>query len=174
MTGGPEGSTAQAPSPATVKRLWTEWDRLSNYMGKTRRHLEATANEEVFLGSVLIHSYALAENAAAQWLGADQRTLCGIEDWGERLLASNGKTWKDVEGGKAGAVELAITRNAFAHGTREIEPWTASRLNSAGRQSRPAGYPVTLDYAQLKAYRKTLRSLLEAGGLGRHVRAGAM
>ena len=118
------------------------------------------------MASVLIHSYALAEWAAADRLETDARTFDGIEDWGEQLLLSNGQTWRDVHGGKAAAVEIAVTRNAFAHGTRAIDARTAARLNSSGRQSRPAGYPVTLDYAQLREHRKTLRSLLHAGGLG--------
>ena len=68
-------------------------------------HLKAVADEEILLASVLIHSYALAEWAAADRLETDARTFDGIEDWGEQLLLTNGQTWRDVHGGKAAAVE---------------------------------------------------------------------
>lgn len=57
-------------------------------------HLTAIGDEEMLLASVLIHSYALAEWAAADHLGVDARSFDGIEDWGERLLTGNGLGWR--------------------------------------------------------------------------------
>ena len=47
-----------------------------------QQHLDAVRDEEMLLASVLIHSYALAETAAAERLGGDARDFGGIEDWG--------------------------------------------------------------------------------------------
>jgi hypothetical protein len=129
-------------------------------------HLAAVADEEMLMASVLIHSYALAEWAAANHLDTDARLFEGIEDWGEQLLLSNDSGWEDLDGGLAGAVELAITRNAFAHGTREIDARAAARLKAAGAPQRSIGDRVTLDYTLLRKHRRRLRSLLHLGGLG--------
>lgn len=44
------------------------------------RHIDAIDDAETLHGSVLVHSYALAESAAAEKL-EDHRSLGGIEDW---------------------------------------------------------------------------------------------
>lgn len=128
-------------------------------------HLTAIGDEEMLLASVLIHSYALAEWAAADHLGVDARSFDGIEDWGERLLTGNGLGWADVDGGLAGAVEAAVTRNAFAHAQRRIDERAAARLVAVGLQRPAAGDRITLDYPDLRRHRKVLRSLLNQGGL---------
>jgi hypothetical protein len=88
------------------------------YKVALQEHLEAVCDEEMLLASVLIHSYALAETAAAERLNGDARDFGGIEDWGTRLLATTGSTWGGVKQGVAGAVEVAVVRNAYAHGGR--------------------------------------------------------
>ena len=129
-------------------------------------HLEALADEEILWGAVLVHSFALTQAAAAEKLAIDMKASSGIEDWGGRLLKANGKTWKDVKGGLGGAVEVAVVRNAVAHGTRTIGESEAERLRKAGsKPERKAGSKRTLSYPHLRGYRNRLKSLLEVGGL---------
>ena len=85
----------------------------------------------MLLASVLIHSYALAEDAAAERLGGDARDFGGIEDWGARPLATTGSAWDSLKEGRAGAVEVSVVRNAYAHGGRRID-------EAAATASRPS------------------------------------
>jgi hypothetical protein len=100
----------------------------ASYRVSLAEHLAAVDDAEMLHASVLIHSYALAESAAAARLAADARTFAGIEDWGARLLEAAGRDWSDVKGGLAGAAEVAVVRNAFAHGARAIDAKAHARL----------------------------------------------
>jgi hypothetical protein len=131
------------------------------------QHIDAVDDAETLHGSVLVHSYALAESAVADRLAMDSRLLGGIEDWGARLLNANGRDWSDVKGGLAGAVEVAVARNAFAHGSRTLDVAARTRLLAAGAQTRPAGSHVTLAYTDLREFRARLLSLLNVGGVRR-------
>jgi hypothetical protein len=131
------------------------------------QHLDAIRDDETLLASVLIHSYALAETAAAERLGGDARDFGGIEDWGTRLLATTGSRWDSVKGGVAGAVEVAVVRNAYAHGVRRIDEPAENRLQAAGKTDAKAGDLVALDYATVKVFRGRLRGLMSLGGIGR-------
>ena len=102
-------------------------------------HLETLADEEILWGSVLVHSFALTQAAAAEKLDLDMRVAAGIEDWGTRLLKANGKTWDAVKGGKRGAVEVAVVRNAVAHGTRTLNANAAERMLKAGANGSTQG-----------------------------------
>jgi hypothetical protein len=82
-----------------------------------------------------------------------------------RLLQAADRTWEDVAGGEAGAVEVAVVRNAFAHGSRVIDAPAEQRLRRAGATHRIAGDPVLLTYDDVRLFRERLRSLLNAGGL---------
>jgi phage-related minor tail protein len=115
---------------------------------------------------VLIHTYAIAEAAAAQRLTRNQRTIGAIEDWGTELLAAAGSSWDDVEDGLAGTVEVAVVRNACAHRSRFIDRASAKRLTNARVTALGEGDPVTLSYPTLRNYRRRLRLLLGAGGIG--------
>jgi len=137
------------------------------YKVRLEQHLAAVQDDETLFASVLIHSYALAESAAADRLGADPRSFAGVEDWGGRLLVSTGQRWTDVKDGLAGAVEVAVIRNAFAHGTRVIDVRAETRLRTVGIVSRPVGSQVTLTYTELREFRLRLLSLLGAGGVGK-------
>ena len=124
------------------------------------QHL-ATMNDQTILhASVLIHSYALAESVGAIRLGVDARELVASREWGSQLLALNSKSWSQVRGGKPGAVEVAVLRNAFAHGTRRIDGPGSRRLALYGAPERHPGSPVSLAYQDLREYRDRLRSLL--------------
>ena len=46
------------------------------------KHMDAVDDAETLDGSVLVHSYALAEAAAAERMQMNSRSLAGIEDWG--------------------------------------------------------------------------------------------
>lgn len=138
-----------------------------SYNVALNQHIDAVDDAEMLHAAVLVHSYALAESAAAARLATDQRSLAGIEDWGGRLLRSTGRDWTDVKGGLAGAVEVAVVRNAFAHGVRQIDAPAAARLFAAGAPVRAPGSRVTLAYAQLRGFRARLLSLMNAGGIRR-------
>ena len=128
-------------------------------------HLAAVADEDVLYASALIHSYAIAESAACDRLGADSRNAGGIEEWGAKLLGMNHESWESVTGGLAGAVEVAVVRNAYAHGFRRIDSAAAKRLRGVGLTQPREGDPVALDYPTLRVYRARLRDLLGAGGI---------
>lgn len=130
------------------------------------KHLTAVQDEDILLGSVLIHSYALAESAAAQRLRADARHFGGIEDWGARLLATTQSTWDSLRDGRAGAVEVGVVRNAYAHGARIMSQSAKHRLRVAGGAHSSNGDPVMLDYPTLKVFRGRLRNLMVTGGIG--------
>jgi len=136
-----------------------------SYSVSLEQHVEAVNDEQTLYASVLIHSYAIAEAAAARKLGVDSRTFSGIEDWGERLLEANAKGWDRVADGRAGLVEVAVIRNAFAHGTHLMGRQGQSRLARAGAPGRHAASPVTLSYDELRVFRGRLKSLLNAGSV---------
>jgi hypothetical protein len=130
-------------------------------------HQAAVNDYETLFASVLIHSYALTESAAADHLGIDSREFKGIEDWGTRLLGAEGRDWSEVMDQLPGAVEVAVVRNALAHGTWQIDAAAERRLLAVGPTTRASGSPVTLDYKTLQEYRARLRSLLRYGGIKR-------
>jgi hypothetical protein len=163
---------------ARERELWTssgiehpEQVRISapqgHYSVALHKHIEAVDDAETLHGFVLVHSYALAEAAVAERLTMNPRSLGGIEDWGARLLASNDRDWTQVKDGLAGAVEAAVARNAFAHGTRTIDGAARARLLAAGAKARPVGTVVTLTYDELRQLRTRLLSLLKVGGIRR-------
>ena len=135
------------------------------YKVSLRNHLAAIDDEVTLYASVLIHTYALAEDVACRHVGIGSRVAGGIESWGQRLLDARGRNWSGVLDGEAGAVEVAVVRNAFAHGTRMIDASAEARLATAGSSPRTAGDSVTLTYEELRVYRDRLRSLLRTGGV---------
>jgi hypothetical protein len=94
-------------------------------------------------------------------------TSAGSRDWGRRLLATTGSTWGGLKEGVAGAVEVAVVRNAYAHGGRRIDESAANRLRAVGMTSPARGDLVVLEYAAVKEFRGRLRTLMGRGGVGR-------
>jgi hypothetical protein len=89
------------------------------------------------------------------------------------LLQANGRSWTDVFDGEAGAVEFAVVRNAFAHGTRIVNAAGAARLQAVGSALHTAGDSVSLTYEQLCRFRVRLRGILRYGGVDpRFAKAG--
>ncbi len=138
-----------------------------SYKVSLTKHLAAVRDEEILLASVLIHSYALAETAAVERLDGDARDFGGIEDWGRELLATTGSTWESLSEGVAGVVEVAVVRNAYAHGGRRIDELAAKRLRAVGKTQPRADEVVVLDYPTLRVFRGRLRALMNQGGIGR-------
>lgn len=131
------------------------------------KHLDAIDDAETLHGSILVLSYTLAHTAAADRLRTPPRSLGGIEDWGTQLLSANGCDWTRVEGGLPGAVEVAVARNAFAHGSRVIDAPARARLHAAGARMPPEGSAISLTHAELRELRGRLQSLLNASGVRR-------
>lgn len=129
---------------------------------RLEQHLAALATDEPLLAAALVHSYALTESYAARRLCSNARSFTGIEDWGTRLLTDAGRSWADVRGGLPGAVEVAVMRNAFAHGVRIIHGLDEDRLRRAGVRSRQAGDRVTLSDDECREFRARLSSLMTA------------
>jgi hypothetical protein len=167
---------------ARERDLWTSLEirdledaRLSSSNGNgtyrvpLAKHLEAIRDEDILLGSVLVHSYAIAESSAAQRLSMDARDFRGLEDWGARLLATTQSSWESPRDGLAGAVEVAVVRNAYAHGERHISPSAQDRLHRAGGSRAGQGSAIRLDYPTLKVFRGRLRDLMDVGGVGKAV-----
>jgi hypothetical protein len=136
------------------------------YTVRLPQHVAAVQDEETLFASVLIHSYAVAQSAAGAHLGVDSYSCGGIEEWGSRLLDGASRSWTDVRGGLAGAVEVAVVRNAFAHGSRTINEQAANRLAAVGIARRPCGSSVNLTYVHLRGYRARLLSLLNVAHVG--------
>ncbi|MDX6678358.1 MAG: hypothetical protein QOE31_2410 [Solirubrobacteraceae bacterium] len=137
------------------------------YKVRLSQHLAAIQDDETLFASVLIHSYALTEFAASDRLKVASRDLGGIENWGGRLLETTKKDWTDVKGQKAGAVEVAVVRNALAHGSRTIDEVAAARLATVGVARYSPGDAVTLGHDELREFRARLLSLLNVGGVGK-------
>lgn len=138
------------------------------YRMSLARHLQALEDEHTFHAAVLVHSYALLESAAAAWLQLDQRRIGPIEDWGTALLAQAKTDWSAVDGGLVGAVEVAVYRNAVAHGEQWITAAVALRLHNAGSTEPLQDLPITLDYEHLARMRTRMVELLNAGQVGLH------
>jgi hypothetical protein len=73
----------------------------NRYKVTLQQHIDAIDDAETLHASVLLHSYALAETAAANRLAMNSRAFRGNEDWGARLLSANGRDWINVSGGLA-------------------------------------------------------------------------
>ena len=129
-------------------------------------HTAALVDESILVASALVFSYSLAESAAIERLGIESRACSGIEDWGSRLLNAVGRDWADVEGGRAGAVEIGVVRNLLVHGTDSVDDRSVARLEAAGCTRFASGDSLALDYAVVGEYRSRLRNLLTVGGLG--------
>jgi len=129
-------------------------------------HMAAIDDEGMLFQSVLIHSYALLEASALARLGLEPDQHGGIEDWGTKLLGTTGQPWTNVTGGLRGAVEVAVVRNAFAHGDPRIRDRDVNRLGAVEVISYAAGDEVELTYEQVREFRHRLLSLMRNGGVG--------
>lgn len=112
----------------------------------------------------LLYSFAIAEAAVAKKLGVETDVLGQIESWGQSLLSLASHDWSNVTGGKAGVVEVAIYRNALAHGAVVFEPRHINRLaNVPHVPAWKVGDPIVMDYELLKTCRSRLKSLMRFG-----------
>ena len=134
------------------------------YVVRLDEHLDSLTNLETLHAAVLIQSFAVAEAAACDRLGIDQRAAGGVEEWGRALLAANGRSFGDVHGGLSGIVEAAVARNAYAHASHVVDAKAAARLSGAGSQRWPVGAQVALGFADVIEFRTRIRSLLRYGG----------
>ena len=148
--------------------VWHDWGQISEFLRHSREFLppDDEEDQELLLAAVLIHSYALAESAAATQLGLPWRELGPIESWGEKLLTAQGKRWSKVSGGLRGAVEVAVIRNVLAHGQRKLDDLSVDRLVRAGAEPDEVVRSVQLDHASIGMYRGRLQSLLNHAAVG--------
>lgn len=96
----------------------------------------------------------------------------GIETWGTTLLSAFGRDWNNVHDGKAGAVEVAVVRNALAHGVKCVSASMVNRVTAVGG-SLPwvVGDRIALDMTLTGLYRNRLRSFARVIGTAAHVTA---
>lgn len=133
----------------------------STYEVALTAHATAVNDMEMLCGLILLHTYALAEAAAANALGAHVSKVGGIESWGTKLLGRNGKSWADVKDGRYGAVETAVVRNGVAHGTWTVDQRSVNRLSAAQKtHTWKVGTRFALSPAILDEHRARLKSLL--------------
>ena len=77
----------------------------------------------------LLMSWGLLEQRGRRALRLnDSDQLPQIEDWGRRVLAGRDATWSQVFGGRKGLVEVAVIRNAVAHGNHRITQRMLNRV----------------------------------------------
>jgi hypothetical protein len=122
-------------------------------------HVRVLSDEHPLCALVLSLSYALLEAYARFRLGPGT-VQGGIEAWAKKLLDLNGLDWADVFGSKQGLIEVAVARNALAHGalvTREIH----DRFTASGCTCPWAvGTTLRLEFDVTNVYRDRLRSLI--------------
>lgn len=63
------------------------------YEAELAQHLEAVEDSGLVHSMALVHSYAVAEDAAAGALGIDASNMGGIEVWSQKLLDRAGNDW---------------------------------------------------------------------------------
>jgi hypothetical protein len=106
------------------------------YVVRLDEHLESLATLTTLHAAVPIQSYAVAEAAACDRLGLDQRAAGGIEEWGQALLAANDRTWADVHGAWAAQLRSQLrgtpTPTQLTSSMRRLRP-------GSSRPDRPAG-----------------------------------
>lgn len=146
--------------------------RISTQNGQSRfsltasEHLDTLRDDDLLLFVVLTYSYSLCECYARVKLGLGEgaRLNGGVESWGEELLAATGNQWADVLGGRAGLIEVAITRNLLAHGSRSIGKSTLDRFANANELCPWAlDDTVSLTYEKAEEYRSRLKSFMRLG-----------
>lgn len=143
-------------------------------------HVAVLRDPALLCGMTLLYSYALVEEYARDVrieVGGAEELPGGIEAWGTELLTALGGGWDKVLDGKAGAVETAVVRNAFAHGERQYTEAMRRRYSQAVRAEAPwaAGSAIALDLDRLEVFRARLRSLCRslADGMEARTRAQA-
>ncbi|MFQ2287400.1 hypothetical protein [Aeromonas dhakensis] len=168
------------PNKPTIKILRQDGPYKFETDGETYEKI--LADRHVLASVVLLNSYALVESAvrqiyellisdlsvntplltqirAAQTSITDTVKNGGIEAWGTRILTDLGRDWSYVETGKTGLVEVAIVRNAIAHGEANVNQSMVNRVNAVGGNLPwNIGSPIRLDIARVKEYRHRLRS----------------
>lgn len=136
-------------------------DGESTYQASVAEHTSALNDVEIFCSMVLIHSFALVEDATAGVLNVQTPLSGGIESWGNQLLCHANASWDDVKDGKVGAVEVAVVRNTLAHGTWVVDQASANRLsNVSPGHAWTVGHRVEMTFQVLDEYRARLKSLL--------------
>lgn len=129
-------------------------------------HIETLQDEDLLYFIVLTYSYSLCERYARVKLGLDEgsRLSGGVETWGTTLLRQTGNAWADVLGGRAGLMEVAVSRNFIAHGSRLVSQQILDRFQVA-EEPCPwrLGDTITLGYEKVEGYRSRLKSLMRIG-----------
>lgn len=128
-------------------------------------HMTAVNDAPLLCALVLVFSYAIAEEAARAYLSPSPANGEPIEQWGLRLLKLNGRDWSALKGGCASLVEVAIARNAVAHGL-PIDQHMINRITQyGGSPPWSAGDRVILTALAVEDYRARLRGLLRVSGV---------
>ncbi len=61
---------------------------------------------------------------------ADDQMKGGIESWSQRLLTALGRSWDDIQHGKAGILETAIIRNCYTHSSTTFSQDDVNRFTN--------------------------------------------
>ncbi|CAM2161452.1 RiboL-PSP-HEPN domain-containing protein [Paraburkholderia sacchari] len=169
-------------SPATAELRIGDDD--FKFESKGNRYAAVLADRHMLSTVVLLHSHGLMQTSMSEaydelarisHANTPLRTLYianpehitnlmkngGVESWGTQILQDLGRSWTQVEGGKAGMVEAAVIRNALAHGQQYVSQTMVNRVTqSGGTLPWGVGNPIVLDVALTKEYRHRFRSLM--------------
>lgn len=151
------------------------------YEASLASHVATLGDHRLFCGLILLRSWALLESHARlvghiartrDWAGAsggfDRDRLDAI--YGEKLqggpvawlnatMDAVQQPWAAVYGGQAGLVEIALLRNAIAHGHRTVTARLMTEMAGASiPYSATIGAPLAIDFAALHEYRGRIRS----------------
>ena len=122
-------------------------------------HIRVISDEHPLCALVLNLSYGVTEACARERLGVADLSS-GVEAWGQQLLDVAGRDWGDVFGGKSGLIEVAVARNALAHGLTINETVENRFKNASGTCPWSLGDVVRLNFETTNVYRDRLRSLI--------------
>lgn len=122
-------------------------------------HVRVLSDEHPLCALVLSLSYALLEAHARDRLNT-AKLEGGIEGWAKKLLDAHGRDWADVFGGKQGLVEVAVVRNALAHGATITQEIHQRFADDGGVCPWPVGMVIRLDFETTNVFRDRLRSLI--------------
>lgn len=159
------------------------------YRTSIENHLVTLSDRGLFHALLFLRSHALLESHAklirfmidtGDWSPISQlpseglldtieenRLIGGIAVWSNDLVERTGQSWDLVYGGASGLVEVALIRNAIAHGQRRCGPKLRKRFAEAAIACPFAeGDELNLSFERLHEYRGRIRSFCRVIGDG--------
>ena len=138
--------------------------RLGRLFGRSIVYDELARPRPTFGELALLWAEAHGVEAVSEPVERDVLPRMDDRPRGQALLAANGQDWSLVHGGRGGAVEVAVARNAYAHAAHLVDAKAEARLAAAGSARWTAGARVELQVTDVIEFRTRIWSLLRYGG----------